>query len=112
MIITTNNLNNIETKITTPQIEGVEFINAILDEDEDITGINASYNDIMAIIEDGKLPIIVSNNSIEKLFIFIRRISFDNPSYVVLPMYSNHNLVFIAENATTNMTIEITQPLE
>lgn len=111
MIITTNNLNNIETKITTPQIEGVEFINIILDENENGTGINASYNDIMAIIEDEKLPIIVYNNNNNnniKGFIFILNIFFNGSSYRV-ECIANFN--FTAENATTNMAIEITQPL-
>lgn len=102
MIITTNNLNNIETKITTPQIEGIEFIDAIFDENENVTGIDASYNDIMAIIEDGKLPIIVNNNNQAKSFLFIRTIFFDDPSYVVLLI---NGPMFRAENATTNMVI-------
>ena len=110
MIITTNNLNNIETKITTPQIEGIEFIDAVLNENGIVTGINASYNDIMAIIENGKLPIIVSNGSNEKRFIFIREIFFDDPSYVVL-LINSDNFNFIAENATTNMVINVTTPL-
>ena len=108
MIITTNNLNNIETKITTPQIEGVEFINVILDEDEEISGINASYNDIMAIIEDEKLPIIVFNNNKVKCFFFIESIFLDDSVYVVLLI---RGLELIAENATTNMTVgHVTSP--
>lgn len=110
MIITTNDLNNIETKITTPQIEGIEFINTILTEGGAI--INASYNDIMAIIEVGKLPIIVYNNNNNnnniKEFIFILNIFFNGSSYRV-ECIDNFN--FTAENATTNMAIEITQPL-
>lgn len=109
MIITTNNLNNIETKITTPQIGGIEFIDTILTESGAITSINASYNDIMAIIENGKLPIIVYNGDQLKKFFFIQKIFFftDHPHYIVL---LNKGPAFIAENATTNMVIE--EPLE
>lgn len=108
MIITTNSLNNIETKITTPQIGGIEFIDTVLDESGAI--INASYNDIMAIIEVGKLPIIVYNNNNNNIkgFIFILNIFFNGSSYRV-ECIDNFN--FTAENATTNMAIEITQPL-
>lgn len=102
MIITTNDLNNIETKITTPQIEGIEFIDTVLDEYEGIDEINASYNDIIAIIEAGKLPIIVYSNNNQKKFIFISEIFFDGSSYRV-ECIDDFN--FWAENATTNMVI-------
>lgn len=101
MIITTNDLNNIETKITTPQINGIEFINFILDEDENVTGINASYNDIMTAIESGKLPVIAGNGPKGKSFYFIAGISFEDPSYAVSLVNDSR---FIAENATTNMS--------
>ena len=104
MIITTNSLNNIETKITTPQINGVEFINTILTEGGAITGINASYNDIMAIIEAGKLPIIVYSSSEVKEFMFISNISSSDPYYLYLVSLKN-NSSFRADNATSNMTI-------
>ena len=109
MIITTNNLNNIETKITTPQIEGIEFIDAVLNENGTVTGINTSYNDIIAIIENGKLPIIVYNNDQEKEFFFIREIFFSDPYYTVLLI--NNSLAFAAENVTTNMVAEFFEPL-
>lgn len=101
MIITINNLNNIETKITTPQIGGIEFINAVLN-DGVVTGINASYNDIINIIEIGKLPIIIYSNSNGKEFMFISNISF-NDSYYIIELIDGSK--FQAENATTNMVI-------
>lgn len=102
MIITTNNLNNIETKITTPQIEGIEFIDTVLTGSEAIAGINASYNDIISIIDAGKLPIIVYNNSNGKEFMFIFNIFF-NDSYYIVELIDGSK--FKAENTTTNMVI-------
>lgn len=103
MIITTNDLNNIETKITTPQIEGIEFIDAILDGDEIVAGINASYNDIIAIIENGKLPIIrirrVQNNTLD--YSFFQSIGIDNHgSYYVSVSKMN---TLISGSATANL---------
>lgn len=54
MIITTQILNNIETALTTPQVEG--FYNVYMNNDK--TGITCSYNTLLTQLQAGNLPVL------------------------------------------------------
>ncbi len=107
MIITTNDLNNIETKMTTPQIEGIEFISVSISESEEQTTytLNVSYNNILSILNNGKLPITKLANEYGEECGFI--------SYINIEEDENNNqeyictigkITFSATTATENMT--------
>lgn len=105
MIISTDNLNNIENKITTPQIEGIEFINTTGDLSENPPLIlQANYNDLINILQNNKLPIIKTseeNNFLQ--YGFIDTFSFDSTSSQCRLTVKN-GLSFIAPDATTNFS--------
>ena len=71
MIITTNLLNDLETAITTPQIEGIEFISMTEN------GINSSYSNILSILNNHKLPILKYQDNNSSGYIFINRLFID-----------------------------------
>ena len=105
MIISTDNLNNIENKIAIPQIEGVEFINTTgdLSENPPLT-LQANYNDLINILQNNKLPIVKmseENNSLQ--YNFIDTFSFDSTSSKYKLKVKN-GLSFIAPDATTNFS--------
>lgn len=62
MIITTQILNNIETALTTPQVEG--FYNVYMNNDQ--TGITCSYNTLLTQLQAGNLPVLVKEYEYEK----------------------------------------------
>lgn len=97
MIISTTDLNNIENKIITPQIEGIEFIIGT-DVNSGIE-LNANYNDIINILGARKLPIIKYNNR----YIFISNVSVNEEGYCLLQT-NNSGYEFGAENMTTNLS--------
>lgn len=110
MIIITNDLNNIETKMTTPQVEGIEFISMTISESEKQTTytLNASYNDILSILNNGKLPIIKLIKEHEKEYWFINYINIEedgnnNQEYICASDEMSIT-TFSATTATGNMT--------
>lgn len=62
MIITTQILNNIETALTTPQVEG--FYNVYMNNDQ--TGITCSYNTLLTQLQAGNLPVLVAEYEYEE----------------------------------------------
>ena len=94
MIISTTDLNNIENKITTLQIEGIEFI--IGTDTNDGIELNANYNDIINLLEAGKLPVIKYNNK----YMFISTISADEGP---CSLQTTNDYNFGAGNMTTNL---------
>ena len=106
MIISTNNLNNIENKITTPQIEGIEFINTTgdLSENPPLT-LQANYNDLINILQNNKLPIIkISEENNILSYSFIEAFGFDSESSQYAIEVINNGFVFTAPDATTNFS--------
>ena len=62
MIITTQILNNIETALTIPQVEG--FYNVYMNNDQ--TGITCSYNTLLTQLQAGNLPVLVEEYEYEE----------------------------------------------
>ena len=105
MIISTNNLNNIENKITIPQIEGIEFINTTGDlfENPPLT-LQANYNDLINILQNNKLPIIKTSEENDILqYSFISAFGFDSENSQYRLKVKN-SFDFTAPDATTNFS--------
>lgn len=103
MIISTTNLNNIENKITTSQIEGIEFITVSYDVNTNTITLNASYSDLINLLTNNKLPILKSldNNGYECDFINSIYYNEDFDTYDC----KSSQCLFTAPNATTNFSI-------
>ena len=104
MIISTNNLNNIENKITTPQIEGIEFINTTgdLSENPPLT-LQANYNDLINILQNNKLPIIKIGEENNLQYRFIEQFGFDSENSQYKLTVKN-SFSFTAPDTTTNFS--------
>lgn len=106
MIISTTDLNNIENKIINPQIEGIEFIIGSYDENTQTTTLNASYNDLINLLTNNKLPVLrfFDNNGCFYEFMLKLYQVDDSNIYCCLGSTSR---TFTALNATTNFSYEI-----
>ena len=85
MIISTTNLNNIENKITNPQVEGIVFVPSA----------STSYNAVKNYLINGKLPVFDFGNGIYR---FIDHLEEDSENFIYKVYFSPHPVHIIQES--------------
>ena len=102
MNITSNDLNTLVNNLNATQITGVEYIDVTYNETTSTETIQSSYNDILAIIDNGNLPMlrIVDTDTIGLRL--IQEFGFDSVSnqYAI----STGNIDYYANTATDNLS--------
>ena len=92
MIITTELLNNIETNLTNPQPQGIYYIT--IDESDNLS---ANYNQVIAQLEAGNLPMIIEEEDDDSITLFIATGIFYKDNMYML-VTNNDDMRFYAES--------------
>lgn len=110
-VITAEKLNNLESGVEATS-DVISFVPIPYDVENYLKILRASYNDILSIVNDGKIPCVVDvydyeNHTQRRLYVFKEAVFADPGCSVTFEIIGGGNVTFIA-NAKTEHLNELT----